>query len=285
VIFASVLCGIDFTEQSAVALRLAAAVARHEGGRLTVVSVLHPLLVEAAAVTYAPNYLANETRSELKQFVATALGRAAGEPPRLLTAIGEPADEILRLAADERHDLVVVGTHGLTGYKKLFFGSTTQRILRTTTINVLVVPTAGRPAPPAEGAPFGPGPIVAALDLGAGAERIASIASRIAGTYQSPLTLLHVALERPAEDRSGRLEAARQELDRLAASVQAPGAQRMVAAGQPAEEIVHVSVDEGASLIVLGISGSHPRLTHRPGSTAYGVLCRTAVPVLAVSNP
>ena len=44
------------------------------------------------------------------------------------------------MAREQSSDLIVVSTHGLTGMRKLFFGSTTERVLRETTTPVLVTP-------------------------------------------------------------------------------------------------------------------------------------------------
>jgi len=54
--------------------------------------------------------------------------------------VGTPAPEILRVGRERSCDLIVISTHGLTGTRKLFFGSTTERVLRETTRPVLVTP-------------------------------------------------------------------------------------------------------------------------------------------------
>ena len=51
--------------------------------------------------------------------------------------VGKPAPEILRVARERSCDLIVISSHGLTGARKLFFGSTTERVLRETTRPVL----------------------------------------------------------------------------------------------------------------------------------------------------
>jgi nucleotide-binding universal stress UspA family protein len=52
---------------------------------------------------------------------------------------GDPRDALLRLAADERVDLMVVGSHGRTGLAKLLLGSVSSHAVTHASCNVLVV--------------------------------------------------------------------------------------------------------------------------------------------------
>jgi nucleotide-binding universal stress UspA family protein len=54
-------------------------------------------------------------------------------------ADGHPADTIARLALEKEIDLVVMGTHGRSGLKRLLLGSVAERVLRTASCPVLVV--------------------------------------------------------------------------------------------------------------------------------------------------
>ena len=52
---------------------------------------------------------------------------------------GDPACEILRTADDERVSLIVIATHGLTGWRQLVFGSVAERVVRVATCPVLTI--------------------------------------------------------------------------------------------------------------------------------------------------
>ena len=52
---------------------------------------------------------------------------------------GEPIAEILRLAEEEKADLLVIATHGRTGLKHFFLGSVVERVIRHAHCPVLVV--------------------------------------------------------------------------------------------------------------------------------------------------
>ena len=69
----SILCPVDFSEQSRYALRWAAAFAAQFGSRLTVVSVADPLLAEAARVRLGQDLATEETEPALREFVAATL--------------------------------------------------------------------------------------------------------------------------------------------------------------------------------------------------------------------
>jgi len=53
---------------------------------------------------------------------------------------GNPADTIVETALDVQADAVVMSTHGRTGFNKWVFGSVTEKVLKQTSIPVLVVP-------------------------------------------------------------------------------------------------------------------------------------------------
>jgi nucleotide-binding universal stress UspA family protein len=119
--------------------------------RLTVTYANDPLLVAAAAAALHDRQLAQRSAAELRAFVDTTLAADPHARRRLKTyvSVGAPATEILKAASRNRSDLIVLGTHGLTGASRIFLGSTTLSVLQKTTVPVLAVPRTGRwPAPP-----------------------------------------------------------------------------------------------------------------------------------------
>ena len=190
----SVLCPVDFSDASAVALRYGAAVATHFGGRLTLVTVNDPILAETADLRLGPDWLAERCHRELQSFLAqTFAGRTLdGIDVRHEVVTGKAAPEILRVAKASGADLIVMSTHGLSGFRKLFFGATTERVLRETTVPVLVTPAAG------------PGPstldeaagiirrILVPVDLVTSPSPQVRMAETIAGALNVPILLVHV---------------------------------------------------------------------------------------------
>src|SRR4029453_10415095 len=110
--------------------------------RLIVLTVEDPLLTEAMDLGTGVHWTPDLSTREIGVFVREAFG---GEESTLAlceydVAVGKPAVEILRVARERSCDLIVMSSHGLTGARKLFFGSTTERVLRETTVPVLVTP-------------------------------------------------------------------------------------------------------------------------------------------------
>ena len=137
----SVICPVDFSDASRGALRYAAVVANHLKAELTVMTVTDPLLREAAELSSSIEHLPEAINKELRRFVSKAFeGGVTPDDMQLVVATGKPAVEILRAASERPADLVVMSTHGLTGVRKLFFGSTAERVLRETTVPVLLTP-------------------------------------------------------------------------------------------------------------------------------------------------
>ena len=135
-----VLCPVDFSESSAGALRYASLIARHAGAKLVVLAVEDPRLTEAAGLGTGILWSADDCSAEMEKFAARALGPEPGMGNALeyTVAVGRPATEILRVARERSAALMVISTHGLTGVRKLFFGSTTERVLREAPCPVLV---------------------------------------------------------------------------------------------------------------------------------------------------
>jgi nucleotide-binding universal stress UspA family protein len=99
------------------------------------------LLTEAAELSASVEHLPEAIRKELQRFAdKTFEGAVTPDTVRLDVTTGKPAVEILRVAHELPAALIVMSTHGLTGVRKLFFGSTTERVLRETTVPVLLTP-------------------------------------------------------------------------------------------------------------------------------------------------
>jgi nucleotide-binding universal stress UspA family protein len=87
------------------------------------------------------------TERKLSEFIETQKGRELGTFTRAVTHIrlDAPADEIAQLASDLEADLVVVGTHGRRGIRRVLLGSVAEGVVRLAPCQVLVV----RPPGPA----------------------------------------------------------------------------------------------------------------------------------------
>ena len=213
----SILCPVDFSDGSAGALRYAAAIASHFLTRLIVLTVEDPLLTEAADLGTGIRWDPEDCKREMARFAARTLGPSSPSLTALEydVAVGKPAPEILRVARERSCDLIVISTHGLTGLRKLFFGSTTERVLRETTRPVLITPPVETGQVSLEDAKRILRRIVVPVDLTTGSRHQAVVAAGLAEAAGVPLILVHVI--EPVKSRlAAKLHLAGLEADRRA---------------------------------------------------------------------
>jgi universal stress protein A len=136
-----ICCAVDFSEPSRLALERAAALAKRDGADLLLVHVYEvpqpagELLVAAVDLT---GPAAAEAERKMLAWVEEA-ARRRGAPVRTRILAGQPALEVTQAAREAGCDLVVVGTHGRSGVKRLVLGSVAERIVREAHCDVLVV--------------------------------------------------------------------------------------------------------------------------------------------------
>ncbi len=147
-----ILCAVDFSEFSRRALDHALSVARGYGSTVTALHVVAP----APAAVAGGYYFGSENPPPLL-FPVMDADSARGELQRLVTTehvpgvkvdsvVAEAYDvyrEILAQADRLQSNLVVMGTHGRSGFERLFLGSTAEKVLRKARCPVMTVPPQG----------------------------------------------------------------------------------------------------------------------------------------------
>jgi len=291
----SILCPLDFSEPSREALRWAATLAQRTKARLTVLSVLDPLLVEAARLRLARD-LVRETEPELREFAVAASSQdtARAIDARFAVQVGSAAEAILHAAVNERADLIVMGTRGLGGVRKWLLGSTTERVLRRAPAPVFAVPPSATDSVVSDRttAPLALGPVLAATDFSDASTRAVGWGADLARDFASPLCIVHVVEPIAAAPRWQPYLADTEEARKIEAGAQLQtlatqfagrvDADSLVERGSAAETIAAVADERRVSVIVMGLASSRGAAGSRPGSIAYRVLCLAKVPVLVV---
>jgi universal stress protein A len=291
--FRSVLCPVDFSEDSRRALRYAAEVAARGDGLLDVVYVNDPLLIAAAAAALHDRSLVKRSAKQLDEFIDATFTASARRRLRLRShvATGNPGHEILKAAARRRSDIVVLGTHGLTGAHRLFIGSTTLNVLQHTTMPVLAVPRAAESRPTGPSKPWPGKRIVAALELDRGVGHDVDLAARIAVWFGSSVILVHVLADVVAPAwmtadlgaydaiRSAR---AQRQLERLVnRGKHAVTTAVRIVSGRAGDEIAAVARAERSGLVITALRNRRGWFGASRGSISYHVLTHAASPVLA----
>jgi universal stress protein A len=130
-----ILFPTDFSHTGDAALKMATTLARDSGATLLIVHVEESPNVYAGGEFYygIPNPPSDELRRMLEE-VKPADPSVPCEH-RLLS--GDPAATIVRLAEDEKADMIVMGTHGRTGIIRMLMGSVAEAIVRRAPCPVL----------------------------------------------------------------------------------------------------------------------------------------------------
>jgi nucleotide-binding universal stress UspA family protein len=242
-----------------------------------------------AANNHALSSLSGRFFGHLKErLCASPRGSSASSKPVSMSFSFNPAEAIIALAERQQVDAIVIGTHGLTGGRDAFYGSTAARVLQRTTRSLVIVPAAVDSSEPRDLA--GLGSILVLTDFGPAASCAATAAARLAATVGARLVLVHVvaAVSAPvswssqAEAATESQEAdAHQRMCRAMAPLEKHGpVESVIVQGNVAARVVELVQNSRAGLIVIGldrdVGGSGP------GATAYAVISHAPVPVLAM---
>jgi len=153
----TILHPTDFSEHSQYAFRLACSLARDYGARLIVAHVMSPHLYnspEMGPLILDPVMI--EQESKMRLLALKPADDHVVVDHRL--CIGGAAAEIIAVAQDEKCDLIVMGTHGRSGFGRLLLGSVAEAVLRRAPCPVLTLKLPF-PASDASTAPSPPEPV------------------------------------------------------------------------------------------------------------------------------
>jgi nucleotide-binding universal stress UspA family protein len=290
---AHVLCPVDFSEISQHALDHAAAIARWYEARLTVLYVFANL----PTMDLPPLVLDDADRERL----TSDLRRMAAGVPRDVPVdvrIQEAPyvhEEILAQLGATHADLLVIGTHGRSGFQRLFLGSVTEKVIRKATCPTLVVPPRAPDVPAASPIQFRR--ILCAVDFSESSLEALAYAINMAEEADAQLTALHV-VEFPLV-LVGEPAAPVPDLSRLREATAADARRKLhelipeqartyctvdtaIVEGRAYREILAYANERQSDLIVIGVHGRGALDLLIFGSTTHHVIRASACPVLIV---
>jgi nucleotide-binding universal stress UspA family protein len=298
-----ILCPIDFSDFSRRALDHAIAIAKWYESTITLfhVSAVVPVAAYAPGAGVLPAAAVmpedrDAVLAAMERFAEREAGRSM--PFEFDVAEGSTVAEILAKTKAMPADLVVMGTHGRSGFERLALGSVTEKVLRKAECPVLTVPRASVDVVPVPSVLFKR--IVCAIDFSDCSMHALNYASSLAQEADANLTVVHV-IELPPdvprevhenvlgprnlreyialveEDSRKRLRAAVPEAVRAYCTVDTA-----MPAGKPYREIVRVADERKADLLVIGIHGRGVVDRMLFGSTAQHLVRQASCPVLTL---
>jgi nucleotide-binding universal stress UspA family protein len=287
---------VDFSESSIRALAYAGVVARWYDAQLTVLHVV-------------PTFEPMQTRGDLgdpvrlitpipREQVIAEMSRSLNLDelsPRvtLLAEAGDPQATIVDQALSNNADLIVMGTHGRRGFKRLLLGSVTEAVLRDGPCPVLTVPPQASAALP-QAVTFKR--VLCPIDFSPSSLQALGFALGLARQADGRVTLVHV-VEWLAEEelpestrfnireyRSDIVSAAQQRLRALVADESQTWVEiaDVVELGRAHREILRIAEKKSADLIVMGAQGRGGIGLALFGSTTQQVVRGATCPVLTV---
>lgn len=129
-----ILFPTDFSTSSDAGLRHATALARESGATLLIAHVEEPPLAYGGGEMYYG--VPNPDHAAIREMLQAVLPTSPDVKYEHRLIVGEPASEIVRLAEQDGVDLIVMGTHGRTGLKRMLMGSVAEAVVRRATCPV-----------------------------------------------------------------------------------------------------------------------------------------------------
>ena len=137
-----VIAPTDFSPRSEKAIQYAVELAKLVGARLMLLHVIPEMSANAYSIEGVPAYRVEEWRQESGKKLHMELAKAKLEydaVDTLMTMASNMRDEVIRIAKETPADLLVLSTHGYTGWKHALLGSDAEKILEQAPCPVLVV--------------------------------------------------------------------------------------------------------------------------------------------------
>jgi nucleotide-binding universal stress UspA family protein len=297
-----ILCPVDFSEASRHAIDHAAVIARWCKASITALHVYNPMFMPVPGLPPPEDRV---PEAELKRVYAEMAAcfeaaKAGGVGVDLIIDVGQPAHDILSRSVALGADLIVMGTHGVSGFEHLVLGSVTEKVLRKARCPVLTVPPQARAT---SKLPFRR--LLCAVDFSDSSLRALELACSLAKESDASLTLLHV-IEWPwqeppppvlqelppdqaialAEFRRYLEKSATERLEALRPEAVRDGCATVprVAHGKSYVEILRVAAEDKTDLIVMGVHGRNVADLMLFGSTTNQVVRRATCPVLTLRH-
>lgn len=298
----NILFATDFSPCSQVVLPFLHDLAMRYGAAVHLVHVIASEARTAVPMDRVPELDVDQSDAEsaLKAMQASAF--LSDIPHTATVERGEVWEVLASLVEEKKIDLIVVGTHGRRGLKKLVLGSTAEQIFRQARCPVLTI---GPHITSLAMARAAIGPVLFATDFASGSQHALPYAVSLARTNHTSLILLHavspmvgvmpggmdtmaVNVDCGSELVANAMADARRHMEELisAEAIQEVKPEIVIDCGEASALILNTAESRGAGLIVMGAhrTGMHSMAAHLPGATASCVVCEAHCPVLTVRS-
>jgi len=275
-----ILCPVDFSDQSAAALRVARVIAHAFGSEVV---VLHAQRLEVPV--YFTVAQTQALRTQLRRSARAAQNHASdlakrqlpkGVERRVMVVEDDPVTAILKVQKEIRADLIAMGTHGRGGLARVRLGSIAESVLHQAEVPVLTVGPRMKRTARADAIHQ----VLCPVDYTPSSQKALEHAATLTASTGAELTVAHIdeaPLDKNAQDSLREL------CDWIPPAVRAHCAvEEVVKQGDAAEQIVAEAEKSHADLLVLGQQPRNRLGTVLLGSTTELVIRTAPCPVLSV---
>jgi nucleotide-binding universal stress UspA family protein len=301
--FKNLLFATDFSLCSEAALPYVRAIAERYGSTVHIIHVLTPEPMVEVPLDWCPELDAD--RDDALAAMKTLAARVSFGKSAFTTTVGKGQlwDVLAGVIEEKSIDLIVLGTHGRRGLRKMLLGSVAEQVFRLASCPVLTV----GPQTTHEGAVDANfATILYATDLSFGSLRALPYAASLARLNKSHLIVVHAipssmeivadnfdnvgpaTVQISAEFIADALAGSRRQVENLisAEDMQDLNPEIIVECGAGDETILRIANRKQADLIVMGAHRSRVGsiATHLPWATASEVVCQAHCPVLTVRS-
>lgn len=136
-----ILVPIDFSEHSEYALEVAASIARQQNADITIIHMMgisEAVIAEEELLEYEEaKYFMGLAKKRFKSFLDKPYLK--GITINIIVQNYKVFSEVNNVAKEQNIDLIIMGSHGSTGFNEIFIGSNTEKVVRTSDVPVLII--------------------------------------------------------------------------------------------------------------------------------------------------
>jgi nucleotide-binding universal stress UspA family protein len=287
------LCPVDFSDSSRRALAWSSRFSKAVGARLAVLHVVDTSFLSIGNLVAVPDAF-DELRQRAEEALVALKHEIDFSDVEVELAEGVPEDVVVSAANRGDVDLLVMGTHGLTGVQKFLLGSVTEKVLHRAKVPLLSISSDTEP----KSAPADPRTVLMAIDFGPESQAVVRHGTWLAEHYRAKLIVLHVVrvpyvvlsessfepLTRLEVDRLNDSLVAKRRDDLEALLPENPGGEReaIVRMGAPFECLRDAIAAHSIDMVVMGAGGHGETGFRWLGSTCHKLVRLAPCPVMIV---
>ena len=253
-----ILCAVDFSESSEKAFSYAVPLASLNHGQIRLLHVIPRIVasVSGKPVTESRWTAREEDQAKVELDRLAKIARANVRSVSVEVRIGDVDLQILAAASDWRADTIALGTHGRKGFKRWIIGSVAERMLRYSSVPILIA-GASRNQKPQPGFRR----ILVPVDFSPETSKLLAVATPIARKTHASVSMLHVIQDPSGEVDWATFPAETAGIEKRLRDLIQPAmkqqikVQARVLNGQPYKVILKVMKESNPSLVVLSTHG------------------------------